>query len=92
MLDAGSHARLIYCRLGGQDWQFSNVTANATYQFIGPTTTGLNLTNTGDPKTFELRVTNWAYGIQLAGVSVAADAKISRVPEYPKMVEVIGDS
>jgi hypothetical protein len=55
MLDAGSHARLIYCRLGGQDWQFSNVTANATYQFIGPTTTGLNLTNTGDPKTFELR-------------------------------------
>jgi hypothetical protein len=30
--------------------------------------------------------------IQLAGVSVAADAKISRVPEYPKMVEIIGDS
>ncbi|GFF58882.1 hypothetical protein IFM61606_07350 [Aspergillus udagawae] len=82
---------LVAYRLGGQDWQFSNVTANATYQFIGPTTTGLKLTNVGDAKTFELRVTNWAYGY-LAGVSVAADAKISRVPEYPKMVEIIGDS
>ncbi|KAM0090883.1 hypothetical protein ACP6JD_005767 [Aspergillus fumigatus] len=69
-------------RLGGQDWQFSNVTANATYQFIGPTTTGLNLTNAGDAKSFELR----------AGVSVAADATISRIDEYPKMVEIIGDS
>lgn len=30
--------------------------------------------------------------IQLAGVSVAADAMISRIDEYPKMVEIIGDS
>lgn len=30
--------------------------------------------------------------IQLASVSVAADAKISRIPDYPKMVEIIGDS
>lgn len=51
----GQNERLIVRRLGGQDWQFSNVTANATYQFIGPTTTGLNLTKSGDAKTFELR-------------------------------------
>ncbi|KAK9573193.1 hypothetical protein V6Z77_000055 [Aspergillus fumigatus] len=86
-----SQGVLVAYRLGGQDWQFSNVTANATYQFIGPTTTGLNLTNAGDAKSFELRVTNWAYGY-LAGVSVAADATISRIDEYPKMVEIIGDS
>lgn len=50
-----SQGVLVAYRLGGQDWQFSNVTANATYQFIGPTTTGLNLTNAGDAKSFELR-------------------------------------
>ncbi|KAH1980074.1 hypothetical protein KXW88_006918 [Aspergillus fumigatus] len=77
-----SQGVLVAYRLGGQDWQFSNVTANATYQFIGPTTTGLNLANAGDAKSFELR----------AGVSVAADATISRIDEYPKMVEIIGDS
>ncbi|KAH1911378.1 hypothetical protein KXV57_003082 [Aspergillus fumigatus] len=89
-----SQGVLVAYRLGGQDWQFSNVTANATYQFIGPTTTGLNLANAGDAKSFELRVTNWAYGYvsPLPGVSVAADATISRIDEYPKMVEIIGDS
>ncbi|KAK9653473.1 hypothetical protein HCH54_003387 [Aspergillus fumigatus] len=106
-----SQGVLVAYRLGGQDWQFSNVTANATYQFIGPTTTGLNLTNAGDAKSFELRGRHLQTGptdtcprsvyrrnlltmstIQLAGVSVAADATISRIDEYPKMVEIIGDS
>ncbi|GFF30142.1 hypothetical protein IFM58399_02489 [Aspergillus lentulus] len=90
-----SQGVLVAYRLGGQDWQFSNVTANATYQFIGPTTTGLNLTKAGDIRTFELRDSRnllTTRTIQLAGVSVAADAKISRVPEYPRMVEIIGDS
>ncbi|EAW11699.1 SGNH/GDSL hydrolase family protein [Aspergillus clavatus NRRL 1] len=60
---------------GIQDWQFSNVTANATYQFVGSATTGLNLTSSSDAKTFELR-----------------DARISKVPEHSKMIEIIGDS
>ena len=64
-------------RIGGQDWQFSNVTANSTYQFVGPSTIGINLTESTAKKTFEMRgedisrkpitlltttVTNWAYG------------------------------
>jgi len=47
--------------IDGQDWQFANVTANATYQFVDASTTGQNLTNTtiGQQQTFEFRVTNW---------------------------------
>ncbi|KAL2862828.1 SGNH/GDSL hydrolase family protein [Aspergillus lucknowensis] len=82
---------LVAYRLGGQDWQFANVTANDAYQFVGPWTTGVNLTEATAPKTFELRVTNWAYGY-LAGVSVAHNASIHKIDPFPKMVEVIGDS
>ncbi|GIJ90377.1 hypothetical protein Asppvi_009331 [Aspergillus pseudoviridinutans] len=68
--------------LGGLDWQFSNVTANSTYQFIGDWTAALNATAIEERKSFELR----------AGVSVASDAKIYKAEEYPKVVEIIGDS
>lgn len=42
-------------RIAGQDWQFANVTANDTYQFVGPWTTGVNLTEATAQKTFEMR-------------------------------------
>ncbi|KAL4983319.1 SGNH hydrolase-type esterase domain-containing protein [Aspergillus falconensis] len=76
---------LVAYRIGGQDWQFSNVTAGGTYQFVGPWTNGLNLTESNVQRTFELRV-------QLSGVSVDSEASIYKVKPFPKMVEVIGDS
>ena len=70
------------------------MTANSTYQFVSATTTAANLTNTtlGQSQTFEMRVTNWAYGMQLAGVLVDADASLFKVPDLPKTIEIIGDS
>lgn len=53
---------LIGYRIDGQDWQFTNVTANAAHLLVSPSTTGVNLTTPITPSTFELRVTNWAYG------------------------------
>ncbi|KAL4808046.1 SGNH hydrolase-type esterase domain-containing protein [Aspergillus unguis] len=82
---------LLAYRIGGQDWQFANVTANADYQFVDSSTTGVNLTEAAAKKTFELRVTNWAYGY-LKSVAVDADSRIYKVKPFPKMVEVIGDS
>ncbi|RAK96932.1 SGNH/GDSL hydrolase family protein [Aspergillus ibericus CBS 121593] len=84
-----SEGVLLAYRIGGLDWEFSNVTANATYQFAGSSTPGLNLSNNN---TFEMRVTNWGYGVQLSGVSVASDAKLVAAPAYNKTVEIIGDS
>ncbi|XRM45749.1 hypothetical protein ABZX51_008823 [Aspergillus tubingensis] len=68
--------------IDGLDWQFSNVTANSTYQFAGSWTPGLDLAKNN---TFEMRV-------QLAGVSVASDSQLITVPQYSKTVEIIGDS
>ncbi|KAL4908621.1 hypothetical protein BDW74DRAFT_175304 [Aspergillus multicolor] len=76
---------LVAYRVGGQDWQFSNVTADDTYQFVGPETTGVDLREYSEQQTFELRV-------QLEGVSVEPDAAIYKIEPFPKMVEVIGDS
>ena len=84
---------LLAWRLDGQDWQFSNVTANATYHFITPTATGFNLTNGTDAvRIFEMRVSNWAYGVQLEAVSVSPVGSLVKVPRYSKTVEIIGDS
>ncbi|KAL4999953.1 SGNH hydrolase-type esterase domain-containing protein [Aspergillus recurvatus] len=87
-LSFGEHTNdgvLVAYRIGGQDWQFSNVTADDTYQFVGPWTTGVNLTESNVQRTFELRV-------QLSGISVDSEASIYKVKPFPKMVEVIGDS
>ncbi|KAI9737869.1 MAG: hypothetical protein M1834_009239 [Cirrosporium novae-zelandiae] len=52
-------------RVDGQDWQFSNVTANSTYQFVSPSTTGVNLTvPTNAVQTFEIRgISSCAWGL-----------------------------
>ena len=83
---------LLAYRVDGQDWQFSNVSANATYEFIMPGTTGVNLTAANATRRFEFRVTNWAYGVQLAGVSTSADGSLVKLPDYPLTLEIIGDS
>lgn len=81
---------LLAWRLDGQDWQFSNVTANTTYQFVSATTTGANLTQTGQMQTFEMRVTSWGYGVQLDGVKISTNGRLVKLPNYSKNVEIIG--
>ncbi|MCJ1288074.1 hypothetical protein MMC26_007427 [Xylographa opegraphella] len=84
---------LVAYRVDGQDWQFSNVTANATYLFITPSTTGVNLTTPANAvQTFEMRVTNWAYGVQLAGVWTSCSGGLVKIPNHPMNIEIIGDS
>lgn len=84
---------LVAYRVDGQDWQFSNVTANATYQFVSPATTGVNLTIAANgPQTFEMRVTNWAYGVQIANVWTSKQGGLIKIPDYPLSIEIIGDS
>ncbi|KAL4798471.1 hypothetical protein BDV19DRAFT_386358 [Aspergillus venezuelensis] len=64
-LSFGEHTSdgvLVAYRIAGLDWQFANVTANDAYEFAGPWVEGLNMTDASLRRTFELRVTNWAYG------------------------------
>ncbi|PKY05706.1 acetylxylan esterase [Aspergillus campestris IBT 28561] len=82
-----SEGVLVAYRIAGLDWEFSNVTADSVHQFVGPET-GVAAEQT----TFELRVTNWAYGVQLNNVSVGVDAQLRKSPEFGKNVEIIGDS
>lgn len=89
-----SEGVLVAYRLDGQDWMLTNVTANTTHLFVTPTTTGYNLTTpVGATQTLELRVTNWAYGVQIAGVHVSGgNAKLVKIPNYTRTMELIGDS
>ncbi|KAE8353106.1 SGNH hydrolase-type esterase domain-containing protein [Aspergillus coremiiformis] len=75
---------LVAYRVGGLDWEFSNVT-KSTYQFVKPGSSALDDTGYADVKTFELRV-------QIGGVSVASDARLVKAAEFDKTVEIIGDS
>lgn len=70
----------------------TNVTAGATHLFVSPETPGIELTGPISPVTFEMRVTNWAYGVQIDKVHVAAGEKLVKIPDYPRRVEFIGDS
>jgi len=87
-----SDTTLIGYRIDGQDWQFTNVTTNATHLLVSPSTTGVNLTTPISPSTFELRVTNWGYGVQIGAVHVAKGQKLVKVPNFGRTIEVIGDS
>ena len=70
---------------------FTNVTHSTTHLLITPETVGYNLTTpAGAMQTFELRVTNWAYGVQIAGVHLSADGALFKLPDFPKTIEVIG--
>ncbi|OIW30932.1 Lipase, GDSL-like protein [Coniochaeta ligniaria NRRL 30616] len=83
---------LVGYRIGGLDWNFTNATAGGTHLLVTPSTPGANETWPFDPLTFELRVTNWAYGVQIAAVHVAAGEKLVRLPSLGRRIEVIGDS
>ena len=84
---------LVAYRFAGQDWLFSNVTANSTHQFVDASTVGFNLTTQAQrPQTFELRVTNYAYGVQIAGIHLAKHARLIKIPNFARKIEVIGDS
>jgi lysophospholipase L1-like esterase len=77
--------------LDGQDWLFSNVTANSTHQFITDQSRGFNL-STSAFRSFELRVTNWAYGVQISAVYLAPNANLVKIPNFAHTIEIIGDS
>jgi lysophospholipase L1-like esterase len=83
---------LIAYRVDGQDWQFTNVSTGATHLLVSSNTVGVNLTYPINPSTFEMRGTNWAYGVQIASVHVGQGEKLVKVPDFPRTLEVIGDS
>lgn len=59
---------------------------------VSPETYGANLSYPLSPMTFEMRVTNWAYGVQIESVSVASGESLIQIPDYDRRIEVIGDS
>jgi hypothetical protein len=83
---------LIAYRIAGQDWQLTNITTSATHLLVNANTPGISLTGPISPSTFELRVTNWAYGAQIDSVHVSQGEKLVRVPDFGRTIEVIGDS
>ena len=76
----------------GADWTFTNITAGATHLLVSPEYPGATLTGPINPWTFELRVSNWAYGIQISAVHVATGEKLIKIPDFGRRIEVIGDS
>lgn len=95
-LSFGTHTSegvLLAYRLDGQDWSLTNVTANSTQLLVDSSTLGWNLTAADAVKTLEVRVTNWAYGVQIGGVHVGGDdATLVKIPDYTRTMEFIGDS
>ncbi|KAH8799973.1 GDSL-like Lipase/Acylhydrolase-like protein [Hyaloscypha sp. PMI_1271] len=83
---------LVGYRIDGQDWQFTNVSTGATHLLVNSNTTGVSLTYPTSPSTFEMRVTNWAYGVQIAAVHVKQGEKLIKIPDFPRTIKVIGDS
>ncbi|KAJ9289391.1 CAZyme family CE2 [Paecilomyces variotii] len=86
-----SEGALVAYRIGSFDWLFSNVTAGSTHYFVGPGT-ALDGDDIPDNNIFEMRVTNWGLGVQIAGVSIASDARLLKPVTYQKKVELIGGS
>ncbi|KAF2130937.1 acetylxylan esterase [Dothidotthia symphoricarpi CBS 119687] len=88
-----SQGVLIAYRVAGLDWQFTNVTANATHHLVSPSTPGLNATLPDQlPLTFEMRVTNWGYGVQISAIHLSRPSHLIKLPNYSKSLEFIGDS
>jgi len=84
---------LVAYRVGGLDWQFTNITTNATHHLVSAATSGLNLTRQDQlPLTFEMRVTNWGYGVQISAVHLSAGSKLIKIPNFSRAIEFIGDS
>ncbi|KAJ4298694.1 hypothetical protein N0V88_003726 [Collariella sp. IMI 366227] len=80
---------LVGYRIGGM---FTNITAGATHLLVNSDTPGSGETGPISPWTFELRVTNWGYGVQIDAVHVAKGERLVKLPDYRRRIEVIGDS
>jgi hypothetical protein len=83
---------LIAYRIGGMDWLLTNVTAGATHLLVTPSHPGADQSWPLNPTPFEMRVTNWGYGVQIEKVHVAAGEKLVKIPNYQRTIEFIGDS
>ena len=83
---------LIGYRYGGEDWMLTNVTANTIHQLVTSTTPGYNATAANVTRTFELRVSNWALGVQIDSVHLSNGGQLIKLPSYNRNVEIIGDS
>ncbi|KAI5860702.1 SGNH hydrolase-type esterase domain-containing protein [Durotheca rogersii] len=90
--DLTTDTTLVGYRIGGMDWSFTNVSAGATHLFVSSATPGVHETWPFNPLPFELRVTNWAYGVQIAQVHVAEGESLVRIPPHQRTIEFIGDS
>lgn len=66
------------------------MTANAVHLLVSSALNPSIFASTN--KTFELRVTNYAYGVQIHAIHVAADAIIYKTPDSTRRIEMIGDS
>jgi hypothetical protein len=77
-----SDTTLLAYRVDGQDWQFTNVTTNAAHLLVSQNATRVNLTSPIILSTFETRVTNWAYGVQILAVHVGQGEKLIKVPDF----------
>ncbi|PQE24456.1 GDSL-like Lipase Acylhydrolase protein [Rutstroemia sp. NJR-2017a BBW] len=83
---------LVGYRVDGQDWQLTNITSNATHLLVSPSSPAINVTYPVNPSTFELRVTNWAYGVQISAVHLGKGEKLFKIPDFSRSIEFIGDS
>lgn len=83
---------LVGYRVSGMDWQFTNVTGGATHQFTSAETPGVNETYPFNPNVFEMRVSNWGYGVQVDKIHVSEGKSISKPGVRPRTIEFIGDS
>lgn len=74
------------------DWAFTNVTAGGTHVLITSETPGVGQTYPVNPQRFEMRVSNWGYGVQIDKVYVGAGESLIKIPPYKRTIEFIGDS
>ncbi|GAW22465.1 hypothetical protein ANO14919_120020 [Xylariales sp. No.14919] len=83
---------LIGYRVSGMDWIFTNVTVGGTHLLVTPETPGVGETYPVNPQRFEMRVSNWGYGVQIDKVHVGAGESLIKIPPYNRTIEFIGDS
>lgn len=74
------------------DWTFTNVTVGGTHLLVTSKTPGIGETYPVNPQRFEMRVSNWGYGVQIDKVHVGAGGSLIKIPPYNRTIEFIGDS
>ena len=79
---------LIAYRVDGLDWQLTNVTANSKHLLADFQQDGFNADSLS---TFEMRVTNWDYGVQIHAVHISG-GELFKLKDYSRRMELIGDS